>query len=109
MVGLPTKDPWSLPFGYKTIFGERMSQYDLFIYSEDDTLITERNIDAFVKVTKILPEEYIAGFIRHEISETGRSIIRPFILTTIGIQIPFRKSASISSLITPMNIRRVLS
>lgn len=78
IVGLPAKDPWSLPFGYKALFAERMPQYDLFIYSEDDTLITERNIDAFVKMTRILPEEYIAGFIRFEISETGRKYYNDF-------------------------------
>jgi len=72
VVGLPIKNPWSLPFGHKTLFAERMCQYDLFIYSEDDTLITERNIDSFVKITKILPDEYIAGFIRYEISDSGK-------------------------------------
>ena len=78
VVGLPTKDPWSLPFGHKALFAERMLQYDLFIYSEDDILITERNIDAFVEMTKILPEKYIAGFIRYEISETGRKYYNDF-------------------------------
>ena len=78
IVGLPTKDPWSLPFGHKALFAERMQQYDLFIYSEDDTLITERNIDAFVKMTKILPEKYIAGFLRYEISEKGRKYYNDF-------------------------------
>ena len=76
IVGLPTKDPWSLPFGHKALFAERMQQYDLFIYSEDDTLITERNIDAFITMTKILPEKYIAGFLRYEISETGKKILQ---------------------------------
>src|SRR3990172_5461101 len=72
IVGLPIKDPWSLPFGHKALFSERITQYDLFIYSEDDILITEQNIDAFVKVTQILPDQYIAGFIRHEVSENGK-------------------------------------
>lgn len=47
-VGLPDRDPWSLPFGYKELFANRVEHYDLFIYSEDDTLIEELNIDAFV-------------------------------------------------------------
>ena len=51
---------------------QRTQQYDLFIYSEDDTLITERNIDSFVNITKVLPDNYIAGFIRYEISESGK-------------------------------------
>jgi 2-polyprenyl-3-methyl-5-hydroxy-6-metoxy-1,4-benzoquinol methylase len=71
VVGAPIKDPWSLPFGYKKIFAERASLYDLFIYSEDDTLITEKNIKAFEHATKLLPSHLIAGFIRHEIAPSG--------------------------------------
>jgi 2-polyprenyl-3-methyl-5-hydroxy-6-metoxy-1,4-benzoquinol methylase len=61
-----------LPFGHKSLFAERIQRYDLYIYSEDDTLITERNIDAFVRVTPHLPDRYIAGFIRYEIAPDGR-------------------------------------
>src|SRR5262245_44064893 len=35
-VGLPNKNPWSLPFAHKKLFADRADQYDLFIYSEDD-------------------------------------------------------------------------
>jgi len=73
MLGLPTKDPWSLPFAHKDIFARRLQLYDLFIYSEDDTLITERNIDAFLEMTKVLPDTYIAGFIRHAMSPEGKN------------------------------------
>jgi 2-polyprenyl-3-methyl-5-hydroxy-6-metoxy-1,4-benzoquinol methylase len=72
IVGLPTKDPWSLPYGHKALFSERITQYDLFIYSEDDILITEQNLDVFVKITQILPDKYIAGFMRYEISGNGK-------------------------------------
>lgn len=78
IVGLPTKDPWSLPFAHKALFAERMQKHDLFIYSEDDTLITERNIDAFIRMTKILPVEYVAGFLRYEIVETGTKYFNDF-------------------------------
>ena len=71
IVGLPTKDPWSLPFGHKELFAKRVDKYDLFIYSEDDTLITERNIRAFLDVTEILPKEKIAGFLRYESAPDG--------------------------------------
>ena len=57
IIGLPTKDPWSLPFGHKKIFAERLGQYDLFIYSEDDILITQKNIESFLRQTKALPED----------------------------------------------------
>jgi 2-polyprenyl-3-methyl-5-hydroxy-6-metoxy-1,4-benzoquinol methylase len=71
VVGLPSKDPWSLPFGHKRIFAERIDQYDLFIYSEDDTLLTQRNLEAFVQFSEVLPENEVAGFLRYEKSENG--------------------------------------
>lgn len=71
VVGAPTKDPWSLPFGYKEIFKQRRDDYDLFIYSEDDTLIEQRHIDAFLRATEILPQDLIAGFLRYERSPDG--------------------------------------
>ena len=71
-VGLPAKNPWSLPFGHKELFAERIDEYDLFIYSEDDTLIKQENIDAFLKVTKVLPKNEIAGFLRYEENSTGK-------------------------------------
>src|SRR4029077_12422432 len=43
-VGLPNRNPWSLPFAHKPLFLEGLEQYDLFVYSEDDILITERNL-----------------------------------------------------------------
>ncbi|MEI6673582.1 MAG: methyltransferase domain-containing protein [Verrucomicrobiota bacterium] len=71
-VGLPIEDPWSLPFGHKELFASHMDEYDLFIYTEDDTLVTETNIEAFVEETRILPEQFIAGFMRYEIAPDGR-------------------------------------
>lgn len=71
-VGLPAKDPWSLPFGHKQLFVERQDDYDLFIYSEDDTLITQRNIEAFLAATAVLPPDRIAGFLRYEEDGQGQ-------------------------------------
>lgn len=75
LVGLPAKDPWSLPFGHKKLFADRVNDYDLFIYSEDDTPLSERNIDAFLRVSKTLPDDEITGFLR---SETGPDGTRHF-------------------------------
>ncbi len=72
VVGLPTKDPWSLPFGHQRIFAERVEDFDLFIYSEDDMLITWRNIEAFLEMTRVLPGRDIAGFLRCELDSKGR-------------------------------------
>ncbi len=71
IVGLPFKNPWSLPFPHKQIFADRLNDYDLFIYSEDDTLVTEKNIRAFLRVTEILPKDKIPGFIRFERTRNG--------------------------------------
>lgn len=72
LVGLPNKrNPWSLPFSHKSVFAERLKQYDLFIYSEDDILITEKNLRAFLEVTEVLREDEIVGFLRVEKGLSG--------------------------------------
>jgi 2-polyprenyl-3-methyl-5-hydroxy-6-metoxy-1,4-benzoquinol methylase len=71
VVGLPNKNPWSLPFGHKEIFARRLDAYDLFIYSEDDILITEKNLRAFLRASAVLPENAIAGFLRYERGPDG--------------------------------------
>lgn len=65
-VGLPARNPWSLPFAHKKVLADRVDDYDLFIYSEDDTLITQRNIEAFLNLAGVLPEADIPGFLRYE-------------------------------------------
>jgi 2-polyprenyl-3-methyl-5-hydroxy-6-metoxy-1,4-benzoquinol methylase len=70
-VGLPSKDPWSLPFAHKALFAERADRYDLFIYSEDDILITEGQLRAFLDVTGALQDDEIAGFVRMEKTADG--------------------------------------
>jgi len=71
VVGLPTKDPWSLPFAHRALFAERQDDYDLFIYSEDDTEIKESHVKSFLLVTPIIPRDKISGFIRYEVSKDG--------------------------------------
>ena len=71
VVGLPAKDPWSLPFAHKQIFSNWLDDYDLFVYSEDDILLTERNLRALLDVTAVLRDDEIAGFIRIEKGPNG--------------------------------------
>jgi SAM-dependent methyltransferase len=66
VLALPPKNPWAFPFAHRKILAERMSLYDLFIYCEDDTLYTQRNIEAFLRATEVLPEDEIAGFLNTE-------------------------------------------
>jgi SAM-dependent methyltransferase len=72
VIGRPAKDPRSLPFAHKQILADRLDDYDLFIYSEDDTFIEQRHIDAFLEVTAVLPSNQIAGFLRYEEDAAGR-------------------------------------
>jgi 2-polyprenyl-3-methyl-5-hydroxy-6-metoxy-1,4-benzoquinol methylase len=71
-VDLSGKNPWSLPFPHKRIFADRLNEYDLFIYSEDDTLIREKNLRAFLDVSAVLPEDELPGFLRYEESADGK-------------------------------------
>jgi 2-polyprenyl-3-methyl-5-hydroxy-6-metoxy-1,4-benzoquinol methylase len=72
LVGLPTRDPWSLPFAHKRLFADHVDEYDLFIYAEDDILITHDNVQAFLEASSILPEDEIAGFFLIELGPDGR-------------------------------------
>ena len=72
LVGAPIEDPWSLPFAHRPLFVERAEDYDVFIYSEDDTEITEAHIAAFFDASSHLPEDMIPGFLRHEHGPDGQ-------------------------------------
>jgi SAM-dependent methyltransferase len=71
VVGLPQRNPYTLPFGHKNILSERVNDYDLFIYSEDDILISRRNIDAFLAATQVLHQNELAGFVMAETGADG--------------------------------------
>jgi len=71
-VGLPSRNPKSLPFAHKQVFADRRNDYDLFIYSEDDTPVSNRNIRAFLASTEVLNEREIAGFLRTEVGHNGK-------------------------------------
>lgn len=71
-VNLTGKNPASLPFAHKKIFADRVNDFDLFIYSEDDTLITESNIKAYLKACTVLADNEIPGFFRFERGVDGQ-------------------------------------
>ncbi len=71
-VGAPTGNPWSLPFAHRPIFAERVDDYDLFLYSEDDTLFTPRNLAAYLEVKDSLGPDQVVGFLRYERYPDGR-------------------------------------
>lgn len=72
VVGLPTADPFSLPFAHKQLFADHCDDYDLFVYTEDDILIPPRAIETFWELQALLPIPFIPGFFRYEIDGEGR-------------------------------------
>ena len=71
LVGVPNSNPWSLPFAHRKLFIDRQNDFDFFVYSEDDTLLTWNAIQAFIESTKILKVNEIAGFVRTETAPDG--------------------------------------
>ena len=72
VVGLPTPDPCSLPFVHKELFREQRDRYDLFVFSEDDILIEEDNLAAYLEVSRVLGADEVTGFFRYERDDEGR-------------------------------------
>ena len=70
-VGAPTDDPRSLPFAHQRVMADAIDDHDLFVYSEDDTLVTEANLRAFLAATERLPVDLVPGFLRFEERPTG--------------------------------------
>lgn len=64
-----------LPFEHRRLFRQRRDQYDLFLYLENDILLTPESLDAYLRLTERLPEDYITGFVRFEIRDGQRSLI----------------------------------
>jgi coenzyme F420 hydrogenase subunit beta len=75
VAGLPSRDPYSLPFAHKQVMAKYADDYDLFVYSEDDVLITQRQVDAFLRAQGQLKHNEIPGFIRSEIDPNGQHYI----------------------------------
>jgi len=75
VAGLPSRNPYSLPFAHRKVFAEKANDYDLFIYSEDDMLITGNHIEAFLAAQSKLADDEIPGFIRSEVDPENRKYI----------------------------------
>lgn len=60
------QDGRDLPWLARQTIYKHYQNYDLLLYSENDHLITEEHLNNFLAVTAILPEKYLAGFLRYE-------------------------------------------
>ena len=58
-----------LPFECRSDMAAALERYDLFLYSENDMLITEDNIDGFLEHQSRLPSGQVSGFYRYELND----------------------------------------
>ena len=61
-----------LPYTCREQIIRNQDNYDLFLYTENDMLYTQANIEAWIKCNNALPETLIPGFIQYENSPKGR-------------------------------------
>ena len=57
-----------LPYSCREEMAAAISKYDLFLYSENDMLITEDNVNAFLEHQSRLPRDQVSGFYRYELN-----------------------------------------
>jgi|688.fasta_scaffold370675_2 hypothetical protein len=75
----------SLPFMCREEMVNDINNYDLFIYNENDHLITENNIDCFLEVSKDLKPNQVCGFIQYEEIYGAKILVHnPYYGTLIG-------------------------
>jgi 2-polyprenyl-3-methyl-5-hydroxy-6-metoxy-1,4-benzoquinol methylase len=75
VVGLPSANPWSLPFAHKAIFAENVERYDLLVYTEDDIEVAEGQIQAFLRATAAMGPDEIPGYLRYETGQDGTKLL----------------------------------
>lgn len=66
-----------LPFQCRHHMAERINEFDLFLYNENDHLITEDNIDAFLEHSSRLDINQVSGFIRYEEKDGKKVLLDP--------------------------------
>ncbi len=64
-----------LPFVCRQDMINDADNYELFIYNENDMLITEDNVAAFLQHSHRLDGEYVSGFIRYELDSAGNKVL----------------------------------
>lgn len=64
-----------LPFMPRKEIYHARDRYDLFLYNENDHLITEDNIDAYLEVNKNIQLPYCPGFYRYELKDDKKILL----------------------------------
>lgn len=60
------EDPECTVYYHRNDFIEKQNEYDYFLFSEDDILISEQTIDTYIRYDSILPHDHCLGFLRYE-------------------------------------------
>jgi hypothetical protein len=58
-----------LPGQHRAIMADRLGKYDLYVYTEDDILISELNVRTFLALSARLPDSHVPGFLVYEQSD----------------------------------------
>ncbi len=64
-----------LTWQYRDLFIKEKDNYDLFIYNENDMLITQNHLDLLLRLTPDLPERSAIGFLRYEVKDGKKYLI----------------------------------
>jgi hypothetical protein len=65
----------NLPYVCRKDMAAAVDEFDLFLYNENDMLITEENIDAFLEHQSTLPSNMVSGFIRYELRDGVKVLV----------------------------------
>jgi hypothetical protein len=65
----PGQHPASLPFLAREALVKRLGTADMYVYSEDDILITEANLLAWWQVSRFVRSTEVPGLVRYEVAE----------------------------------------
>ena len=65
-------DTLALTWCHRQFFADRLTEYDVFVYSEDDILITERNLREWIRWNELIGDtDTVPGFFIREESPGG--------------------------------------
>ena len=65
----------NLPHACRKDMADSINDYDLFLYDENDMLITEDNINAYIEHQATLLNDQVSGFIRYEVNNGAKILV----------------------------------
>jgi hypothetical protein len=65
----PSAVGMDLPFKHRQYFCEKLDEFDYFLFTENDILVTQESIDFIVEKSNLIDDDEIIGFCRYEEKE----------------------------------------